>query len=94
MDRILIELTGSLPDDNKFATLATAQSLAVAMAGELKERHQLDLTVNVRPIKESAPRAKKTTPIVAPVPMEAAPEPVVEGVATHGPRHVRAATGD
>lgn len=94
MDRILIELTGSLPDDNKFATLATAQSLAVAMAGELKEKHQLDLTVSVRPIKESAPRAKKTTPIVAPVPMEATPEYATEVATPHGSRHARAATGD
>lgn len=58
-DRIHIQLTGALPNENKFAALATAQLMADQFKADFKEKHGIELTVEVKPVKESAPRVKK-----------------------------------
>jgi len=51
MDRIMIEISGNLPDEDKFAILAAAQKSANEMAAELTAAHGLELTVSVRPVR-------------------------------------------
>lgn len=50
-DRIVVEITGDLPDKGKHAILAAAESAAEKMAGELASTHDLILTVTVRSIR-------------------------------------------
>lgn len=51
MDRLVIEITGQLPEENKYAILAAAQEGAAKLAGELNATHKLQLTAVARPIR-------------------------------------------
>lgn len=51
MDRLVIELSGDLPEEGKYAILADAQEGAKGLAANLKEKHGLDLKVSARPVR-------------------------------------------
>lgn len=56
-DRLQIEISGELPDDGKYAILASAEEAARKFAGDLATGHGIALTVSVksvRPGKKSA----------------------------------------
>lgn len=56
-DRLVIEITGDLPDAGRFAILAAAEDAAKAMAAKGSAEHEIDLSVSVRsvrPIKKTA----------------------------------------
>lgn len=51
MDRLVIEITGDLPDKTKYATLAAAQGLADTLALELQQNWGTAATVTVRAVR-------------------------------------------
>lgn len=50
-DRLVVEISGALPETNKYAVLAATQVLADALASELKQTHQIEATVSVRAVR-------------------------------------------
>lgn len=75
MDRLEITITGPLPEEDKYAILAAADSAAKALARELSAAHGIDLKATVGPVRVSGPR--KSGAVAA----HAGPAPVVEAVA-------------
>lgn len=69
MDRLQIEISGELPEDEKYAILAEAQSAANELAGRLNVEHNLSLTAEVRSVRPG--KSKARTP--------AEPKPIVAG---------------
>ena len=50
-DRLVIEITGALPEANKYATLAAAQGLADTLALELQQNWDTAAKVSVRAVR-------------------------------------------
>jgi hypothetical protein len=68
MDRIVIEVTGSLPDETKYDILAAAKQAANAMATELNTRFEIKLVADVRPVRPG--KGKAPAPVVRAVAAE------------------------
>lgn len=51
MDRLVIEITGELPEKGKHAILAAAEALAETLALELRQNHAIDAVVSVRRVR-------------------------------------------
>lgn len=47
-DRLVIEITGALPEKGKHAILAAAEVLADGLAIALRDEHEVEATVSVR----------------------------------------------
>lgn len=74
-ERLVIEITGDLPDAGKYAILADAEQLAGDYAHALEDKHKgLILKVSVKAVR---PGKKPAAPIVQATTL--APEPVIEG---------------
>lgn len=60
MDRLVIEITGDLPDEGKFAVLANAEKVAQDAAAILEDKHPgMKLAVWVKAVR---PSKKTATP--------------------------------
>lgn len=51
VDRLVIEMTGALPEAGKYAILASAEDMAKTFAADLGEAHGVELTVSVRAVR-------------------------------------------
>lgn len=63
-DRIVIEVSGDLPDEGKYAILASAEELAKKLAADLVAKHSgvdPDLSVSVRAVRPSKKAATPAT---------------------------------
>ena len=50
-DRLVIEITGALPEKGKHAILAAAEVLADGLAIALRDEHEVEATVSVRAVR-------------------------------------------
>ncbi len=64
-DKFVIEITGTLPEKDKYAILARAQTLANELAGQLKDDQGVDATVAVRAVRHKVVAAKPNGASVA-----------------------------
>ncbi len=89
VDRIVIEATGDIPDDRKFAILAGAEAEIQEWVKAFNERYKVTLLASVRPVR---PGKGKTPATPAPEINAADPAnpvvlaPGVTGVGGHRPR--------
>jgi hypothetical protein len=73
-DRLVIEITGDLPDAGNFAILASAEDAAKDFASALAAKHPgVDLKVSVKAVR---PGKRSPGPVVIPA-APPVPEPVV-----------------
>jgi hypothetical protein len=64
-DKFIIEITGALPEEEKYAILADAQAQAKLLAGELNLKHKLECTIAVRAVRHKVIAAKPNGATVA-----------------------------
>lgn len=101
MPKFTVTTAIDLPDDElDSAELLTKSRPVIAHVEAWLKDQTISGVVSWSLDGRKAPRAKTTasveplSPIVAAVPMEAAPEYVTEVAMAHGSRHARAGTGD
>lgn len=64
-DRLVIEITGTLPDKGKHAILAAAEVLADGLAIALRDEHDVDAAVSVRAVRPGKKSGAPAEPVVA-----------------------------
>jgi hypothetical protein len=65
MDRLVIEITGTLPEKIKYSAMAAAETLADTLALELQQNWNIAAKVSVRAVRHKVVAAKPNGAAVA-----------------------------